>query len=112
MPPYRMITTRLFARHHPQLIKLGRIALTHHLPAHAPVRIARNTGGSERTATPSPIDLIQHRHHPGRLGWLGDGEQVVGVLPWLAKVQQQYFRLAVVEARAENVIERIDCRLG
>lgn len=81
------------ARHLPQLIKLGGVALAHHLPSHSPIRIGRYAGRSKRPPAPAAIDLIKDGHHLRSLGWLRYGEEIVGVLTRLAKVQQHHFRL-------------------
>ena len=58
-------TPTLPTRHLPQLLHLCRIALTHHLPPHPPIGIARHTRGTQRPPTPAAIDFIKHCHNPG-----------------------------------------------
>lgn len=83
--------------HRPKLIKPCRKTLTHHLPSHPPIRVARHAGCTQRSLSPPPINLVQHSHDPGRIGRLGNHEQVIRVLSLLTKIQQQHFGFAELE---------------
>ena len=63
--------------HPPQLIDLSCVTAAHHFPPHSPVRITRNARRPQCPPPPTPIDFIQHGHHPRSFRWLIHGEQII-----------------------------------
>lgn len=92
----------------PKLVKPGSEILTDQLSTHSRVRSRQHTGCAQDAMTTMAINLIQHPHYPRRVWRWRHCKQIVGGFTWLGQVWQDDLSFAVLEARPEYLIQRLE----